>query len=132
MKPKPQTLFTQLSRRERQIMNAAFQLGEATAQEIMAALPDPPSYSAVRSALAILVDKGHLSYRKEGRRYIYAPAFTDTEAGASAAKHLLGTFFKGNVTRAVSALLRVSEDKLTEEDLDQLAELITKARKEGQ
>lgn len=132
MKPKPQALFTQLSRRERQLMNAAFELGEATAQEFMDALPDPPSYSAVRSALAILVDKGHLSYRKEGRRYVYAPAFSDTEAGASAARHLLGTFFRGDVTRAVSALLRVSEEKLTEQDLDRLAELIDKARNEGQ
>ena len=120
-----------LSRRERQIMDIIYARGEASAAEIRAVLPDPPSYSAVRALLAILVDKGHLKHRAESGRYIYAPTRRRDQAGRSALRRVLDTFFEGSLEKAVAALLQGADADLSEHDLKSLGRLIQQARKEG-
>src|SRR5215468_8712744 len=122
-------LHTQLSRRESQIMDVVFQLGEATAAEILERLPDPPSNSAVRAMLSILEDKGHLTHRREGARYIYLPTLAPEEAKQSVLDHLTKTFFGGSVPQVVAALLSTAD--LSEAELNELAQLIRDAQKEG-
>jgi predicted transcriptional regulator len=123
-------LHTQLSRRETQIMDVVFQLGEATAAEILDHLPDPPSYSTVRALLTILEDKGHLIHRRNGARYVYAPTLASDKAKKSALDHLLKTFFSGSPQQVVAALL--STNNLTPEELEELARLIDQARSEDE
>jgi predicted transcriptional regulator len=120
-----------LSRRERQIMEIVYARGEASAAEIHAALPDPPSYSAVRALLAILVDKGHLKHRSQRGRYIYAPTRRRTRVGRSALRRVLDTFFEGSLEKAVAALLQSPDTKLSQAELERLGQLIQQARKEG-
>jgi predicted transcriptional regulator len=120
-----------LSRRERQIMEAIFSRRKATAMEVMGIIPAPPSYSAVRAALQVLVDKGLLTYQREGRRYLYAPTVSRRRAGLSAAQHLLSTYFEGSVAAALTAMLRADRRKLTDADYRQLVELIQEAEKGG-
>lgn len=120
-----------LSRRERQIMDIVYAQGEASAAAVQAALPDAPSYSAVRALLAILVDKGHLKHRSEQGRYIYAPTRRRAQVGRSALRRVLDTFFEGSLEKAVAALLQGSDAKLSAEDLQRLAQIIDQARKEG-
>ena len=117
-----------LSRRETQIMDVVFQLGEATAADIVERLPDPPSYSSIRALLTILEEKGHLTHRKEGARYTYAPTLPADKAKKSALSHLVKTFFSGSAQQVVATLL--STNDLSPEDLDELAKLIEEARKE--
>lgn len=121
-------LHTQLSRRETQIMDVIFELGEATAVEILEQLPDPPSYSAVRALLTILEEKGHLTHRREGTRYIYAPTLPVEKAKKSALTHLLKTFFGGSAPQVVATLLSTTD--LSKADLDELARLIEEAQQE--
>jgi predicted transcriptional regulator len=113
-----------LSRRERQIMDIIYREGKSTAAEVMDNLPDPPSYSAVRALLRILVEKGHLRFEKVGPRYIYLPTQSPENAKKSALKHVLSTFFEGSVTQAVAALLDLSDDDLSDKELERLARLI--------
>lgn len=120
-----------LSRRERQIMDIVYAQGEASAAEVRDALPDPPSYSAVRALLAILVDKGRLKHRSQQGRYIYAPTRRRTLAGRSALRRVLDTFFEGSLEKAVAALLQGAEAGLTQEDLKRLGRLIQQAQQEG-
>ena len=120
-----------LSRRERQIMDALHQHGRGTAAEVQAALPDPPSYSAVRALLRILEAKGHVKHLKEGARYVYKPRVSRQSAGRSALKRLVSTFFAGSVTQAVAALLEQAETGLSEPELEKLEQMIEQARKEG-
>jgi BlaI family penicillinase repressor len=120
-----------LSRRERQMMDIIYRQGCASAAEIREALPDPPSYSAVRAKLRVLEEKGHIRHRQEGPRYVFLPVLSREKAKKNAVKHLLQTFFDGSTALAVSALLDVSKSDLSEEDLQQLTQLITQARKEG-
>lgn len=120
-----------LSRRERQIMDVIYTLQEATVNQVLERLPNPPSYSAVRALLRVLEQKGHLIHRQEGPRYIYGPTLPRDRARRSALKHLLQTFFDDSTEEAVAALLDISEDNLTAEDYGRLLELIQKARKEG-
>lgn len=120
-----------LSRRERQIMEIVYRRGEASAAEILADLPDPPSYSAVRGLLRILVDKQHLRHRADGPRYVYSPIVGRERARSKAMGDLLDTFFEGSATQAVAALLGSSRRKLSAEELDELDELIAEARKKG-
>jgi BlaI family penicillinase repressor len=120
-----------LSRRERQIMDIVYARGEASAADIHAALPDAPSYSAVRALLAILVDKGHLKYRSEQGRYIYAPTRRRSQVGRSALRGVLDTFFEGSLEKAVTAFLQGSDANLSQEELQRLGQLIQQARKEG-
>jgi predicted transcriptional regulator len=117
-----------LSRRETQIMDVVFQLGEATAAAILERLPDPPSYSSIRALLTILEEKGHLTHRKESSHYIYAPTLSAEKARQSALSHLVKTFFSGSPQQVVATLL--STNDLSAEDLDALAKLIDDARKD--
>jgi predicted transcriptional regulator len=125
-KPRPE----HLSRRERQIMDAIYQRGRATAAEVMDLLPDAPSYSAVRALLRILVEKGHLSYSQTGNRYVYRPTVSREKAKENALQHVLSTFFEGSVSQAMVALLDLS-DPLTQEELDRLTALIEHAKTQG-
>lgn len=120
-----------LSRRERQIMHAVYRLGDATVAEVRAEIPDPPSYSAVRSTLSILEEKGLLTHRQDGPRHVYLPTVPEDEARESALAQLLGTFFDGSVEGAVAALLDMRSGTLSEEALDRLAEMVEMARREG-
>jgi len=123
---------TNLSRRQRQIMDVIYRLGSASAADVMAGLPDAPSYSAVRAMLRILEDKGHLEHEKEGARYVYRPTLAPDKASRSALRQILQTFFDGSVERAVAALLDVSESTLSDAELERLAKLIESAQQEGQ
>jgi predicted transcriptional regulator len=120
-----------LSRRERQIVDALYKLGRASAAEVRAELPDPPSYSAVRALLRILEDKGHVRHEQDGPRYVYAPTVARDSAKRSAMRHLLHTFFDGSAAQAMSALLDVSSSRLSDSELDRLERLIDEARKQG-
>ena len=119
------------SRRERQIMEILFRLGEATAGALREQLPDPPSYSAVRALLRTLEEKGHLAHRREGARYVYRPTVSPSEARRSALNNLLKTFFSGSTRKAVSALLDVADTDLSEKERARLRQWIDSARKEG-
>lgn len=120
-----------LSRRERQIMDIVYRDVEVSAREIMDALPDPPSYSAVRGLLRVLVDKGHLQHREDGVRYVYSAIVPRDEAQVSALGRVLTTFFEGSAEKAVAALLDLREGDLSDEELDRMARMIEAAREEG-
>jgi len=120
-----------LSRRERQIMDIVYEMKEATALQVLERLPSPPSYSAVRALLRVLEQKGHLVHRQDGPRYVYVPRLPKDKARKSALAHLRQTFFDGSTADVVAALLDLSEDDLSPDDYDRLADLIDKARKEG-
>ena len=120
-----------LSRRERQIMDILYRRERASASTIHAAMPDPPSYSAVRATLRILEEKGHVSHEEEGLHYVYLPTVPREKATRSALKHLVDTFFSGSPEKAVAALLDPSAERLSADELDRIAELVEKARKEG-
>ncbi len=121
-----------LSRRERQIMNIVYRRGEATAAQILADMPDPPSYSAVRALLRILVDKKHLQHREDGPRLVYSATLPRQTARARALAQVVNTFFDGSALKAASALLGSSQRKLTKSELDELGTLIDAARRRGQ
>ncbi|MGA2599790.1 MAG: BlaI/MecI/CopY family transcriptional regulator [Bryobacteraceae bacterium] len=120
-----------LSRRERQIMDVVYQHGRATASEIHQALPDPPSYSAVRATLRVLEEKGHVKHQEEALRYVYVPTLTPERARRSALRHMVDTFFNGSVEQVVAALVDRSAINVSNEDLDRISALIEQARKEG-
>jgi len=120
-----------LSRRERQIMDVLFQRGKASAAEVREAMEDAPSYSAVRAMLRVLEEKGHVRHQAEGLKYVYVPTVSRERAKRSAVKHLLDTFFTDSPEQVVAALLDVSSRRLTGEELDRMAEMIEKAKKEG-
>jgi predicted transcriptional regulator len=121
-----------LSRRERQIMDIVYRRGEATAAQILDEMSDPPSYSAIRALLRILVDKEHLQHRADGPRYVYAPVVSRRRARERALAQVVNTFFDGSALRAASALLGSAQRKLTKAELDELSALIDAARKRGQ
>ena len=120
-----------LSRRERQILDILYQRGQATAAEVQSALPEPPSYSAVRALLRILEEKGHIRHEQDGPRYVYLPIVPRDNAQRSAMRHMLQTFFDGSAEQAISALLDDSSAKLSPAELDRLARMIDTARKSG-
>jgi BlaI family penicillinase repressor len=120
-----------LSRRERQIMDILYRTGKASASDVLNAMPDPPSYSAVRAMLRVLEEKGHVKHQEEGLKYVYAPVVARDKAKRSAVKHVMETFFNGSAEQIVAALLDVSSSKLTSGELDRMAEMIEKAKKEG-
>ncbi|MEO8429986.1 MAG: BlaI/MecI/CopY family transcriptional regulator [Acidobacteriota bacterium] len=121
----------QLSRRERQIMEVIYRTGQATATEVLEALPDPPSNSAVRALLRILETKGHLRHVADRTRYVFLPTLAPDRARRSAMQSLVNTFFEGSPEKAVAALLDVKRSELSENDLDRLSQLIENAREEG-
>ena len=120
-----------LSRRERQIMDILYQRGKSSAAEVREAMPNAPSYSAVRAMLRVLEEKGHVKHQAEGLRYVYVPTVTREKAKRSAVKHLLDTFFNDSPEQIVAALLDVSSTRLTREELNRMAEMIEKAKREG-
>jgi BlaI family penicillinase repressor len=120
-----------VSRRERQILDVLYQAGRATAAEVQQALPAAPSYSAVRTLLRILENKGHVRHEQDGSRYIYIPTVEHGRAKRSALRHMLNTFFGGSTTQAIAALLDEDSSELSEKDLDRLRAVIERARKEG-
>src|SRR6202049_4057342 len=120
-----------LSRRERQIMDILYRLGRATAGEVMAELTGDPSYSTVRTQLRVLEEKGHVHHEEHGLRYVYMPAVPRHAARKSALRHLVDTFFDGSSEQAVAALLGGEATRLTDNDLKRIADLVTKARKDG-
>src|SRR3954470_6455027 len=120
-----------LSRRERQIMDILYARGRATAAEIHTALPDAPTYSAVRAKLRVLEEKGHVRHEEEALRYVYLPRVGRDTARRSALRHLVTTFFDGSVAQAVAALLDSSAANLDERELDRIANLVEEAKKES-
>ncbi|HEV2198198.1 MAG TPA: BlaI/MecI/CopY family transcriptional regulator [Bryobacteraceae bacterium] len=120
-----------LSRRERQIMEALYRLGKASAADIRGALPNPPSYTAVRTHLTILQGKGHVRHRSDGPRYIYEPVVPREEMAKATIEGVLLTFFGNSVERFVATLLDRKESQISPEQLDRLAQVIERARKEG-
>jgi len=118
----------QLSRRERQIMEVLHAKGQATAAEVLNALPSPPGYSAVRALLRILEEKGYVSHRREGARYVHVPRSSPETARRSALKRVVSTFFHGSVAEAIAALLETADKRLSESELTTLQQLIQKAR----
>lgn len=120
-----------LSRRERQIMDVIYRMGEAAVSEVRDGMDDAPSYSAVRAMLRILEEKGHLTHRQDGPRYVYGPVKPIEEATESALERVLSTFFQGSAERAMAALLDMSSARLSAEELDRLSKMIEAAREDG-
>jgi predicted transcriptional regulator len=120
------------SRREREIMDALYRLGKATAQQIADALADPPSNTAVRTLLTILEKKGHVRHTMDGVRYVYEPKVAREKMAQKAVKSVLSTFFDNSVEGVVAALLNQEDAKLTAAELDRLSALIEKAKEDGQ
>ncbi len=115
---------------KRQIVEVLYKLGAATVAEVLAALPDPPSYSAVRAMLSFLEDKGHVRHKRDGIRYVYAPVVAPVKARQSALRHLVSTFFEDSPLAAAAALLEMSDDRISPEERKQLEALI--ARRESE
>ncbi len=112
-------------------MDVLHQRSRATAAEVQNALPDPPSYSAVRALLRILEDKGHIRHENDGARYVYLPRTSRKNARRSALKRVVSTFFEGSVTQTMAALLETADTRLSDSELQKLEKMINQARKEG-
>jgi predicted transcriptional regulator len=119
------------SRREREIMDALYKLGQASAAQILDEIADPPSYTAIRTLLTVLEKKGHVRHTSDGTRYIYEPRVAREQMGKRAIDSLLKTFFDNSVERAVAALLTHEDADISRADLDRLSKLIEKAKTEG-
>ena len=123
--PDPKTL----SRRERQILETIVRLRRATVAEVRAAMPDPPSYSAVRTTMGILVDKGHLRYEQDGRRYVYRLADSPARLRKKVLGDVVQNFFQGSAEELINTLLEPSSRKLDAAELDRIAALVEEARR---
>lgn len=124
--------YVDLSRRERQIMDVIYRRSRATVADVLEEMPDPPSYSAVRAMMGKLEDKAQLGHETDGARYVYFALRPPEEATETMLRRMLGTFFDGSASKAVAALLDVSESELTKQELEELAGLIEDARKRGE
>ncbi|MBC8089512.1 MAG: BlaI/MecI/CopY family transcriptional regulator [Phycisphaerae bacterium] len=124
----PQSSFTDLGRRERQIMDVLARRGRASAADVHGDLEDPPSYSTVRSMLRVLEDKGYVRHEWEGPRHMYVPSAPAGDLKRSALKHLVQTFFGNSTEAAVVAMLGANDSRLSNEELDRLAKVIDDAR----
>jgi predicted transcriptional regulator len=120
-----------LSRRERQIMDIVYSRGQATANEVMENLSDPPSYSAVRALLRVLEEKGHLRHALDGQRYVYSPTVARERVQRSALRRVLQTFFDNSAEEAVAALLDITQERLSDDELERMEKLIKQTRREG-
>lgn len=123
------TTQLKLTRREREIMDILYRRGRATAGEVMQELTGEPSYSTVRAQLRVLKEKGHVRYEEHGLRYVYLPIVPRHEVRQSALKHMVETFFEGSTQKVVAALLGSEGFRVSREELDRIAELVEKARK---
>jgi predicted transcriptional regulator len=131
MSPKPPSDHVSLTRRERQVMDILYKRGKATASEVLVDLPGTPHYSTVRTQLRVLEEKGHVTHEEDGVRYVYMPATPRRAARKSALRHLVDTFFDGSAEQVVAAVLGGEGARLSDDELDRIAELIEKAKKEG-
>ena len=129
--PRKSDLHSELSRREHQIMDIVYCLGEASAARVRENMPDPPSYSAVRAMLRVLEEKGHLIHEERGPRYVFRATLPVESARRSALRRLMRTFFDNSLEEAVATLLDVESSNVTDEELERLARMIDEARKEG-
>ena len=120
-----------LTKRERQIVDALYRLGRATAAEIMAAVPGAPTYSTIRTQLRVLETKGHVRHEEQGLRYVYMPTVPRSAARRSALKHLVETFFDGSSAKAVAALLGGEASRLSDDDLERIADLLKTTRSDS-
>ena len=118
-----------LSKRERQIVDALYALGEGGAREITDSLREPEAFDTVRVTLGVLEKKGYVRHRTEGRRHIYQPAQPKDLASRSAWRRLTKTFFGGSPGRALIAFLDESRDRLDEKELDELSRWVTSQSK---
>ena len=125
------SLHTALTRRERQIMDILYRLGRATASEVMADLSGAPHYSTVRTQLRVLERKGYVRHEEAGLRYVYMPAVPRHAARKSALRNLVDTFFDGSAEKVVGALLGGEGARISDDELERIAALVDKARKEG-
>ena len=121
----------QLGARERQILEVIFRLQEASVADVRALLPDPPSYSSVRTMVRLLEKKGYLQHRAQGAKYLYRPTQSRQAASKSALRHMLDTFFQGSPSDALAAILNVTSDTVTEQDLARMKNMIEHARREA-
>ena len=131
MTPKPGSDHIALTRRERQIMDILYKHGKATANEVLDELPGSLHYSTVRTQLRVLEEKGHVTHEESGVKYVYMPAVPRRAARKSALRHLVDTFFDGSAEQVVAAVLGGEGARLSDEELDRIAELVDKAKKEG-
>jgi predicted transcriptional regulator len=120
-----------LSRREQQIMDVVYSLGQASVSDVLARLPDPPARVSVRTLMRILEEKGHLKHRRQGKEFIYLPTRPRAQAARSALDRVLGTFFGGSMERALAAHLSRRKEKLSDEEFRRLDDLIRQAREKG-
>jgi predicted transcriptional regulator len=121
----------QLSRRERQFMEAVYARGEATAAEVCGALVDAPSYTAVRTLLGILCEKGHLTFRRDGKKYVYRARTPRQRAGRSALRRVLQVYFGDSLEQALASHLADPQAELSVEELSRLSKLIADAKRKG-
>jgi len=121
----------ELTRRERQVMNILHRRGPSTVTEIMDELPDPPTYSAVRSILRILGEKDVVRYKEDGPRYVYLPAESTERSQETAVQHMVDTYFAGSTEQAVTALLRLTDADISETEIEKLRDKIRRARQGG-
>jgi BlaI family penicillinase repressor len=131
MTKQTETSAPELSRRERQVMDILHRRAEATVAEIMEELPDPPTYSAVRSVLRILGEKDLIRYKEDGPRYIYYPAQATETARDGVLAHVVRTYFAGSPEQAVTALLRMSDVDMSDDEIERLRKTIRRARQNG-
>lgn len=129
-KPRLVPATSTLSRRERQLMEMIYATGQATAAELQTAMSDAPTYSTVRTLLRILEEKGHLTHRQEGQRYVYLPTQPRQQVARSSLRQVLNTFFAGSVEQAVATLMADEDTKISSEELKRLSALIERARQE--
>ena len=127
----PKKNMESLSRRERQIMDIIYRRGEASASEVRNALPDPPSYSSVRTILRVLENKGFLRHKERDLKYVYLPIISQEKAKHSALQHLMKTFFNGSPEKVVAAILDDADIELSDEELERILALIEQAKREG-
>jgi BlaI family transcriptional regulator, penicillinase repressor len=120
-----------LGRRERQIMEAVYARGQASVSEVLGALSDPPSYSAVRAILNTLEEKGHLRRKKTGKKFLYLPIISREKARRSVLQNLIATFFNGSATQAMASLIEMDEERFSDEDLERLSQMIEDAKRGG-
>ena len=120
-----------LSRRERQIMDTIYAMGSATAREIWERLSDPPTYATVRTILRVLLEKQRLTYRKDGRAYVYTPVRSRDEVAQSAMKRMLRTFYDGSLEQAVSSMLGIKDKKLDLAELERIEAIVKQAKRKA-
>ncbi len=131
MKKSRKSIFQNLSKRERQIMDVILRNRECSATQVMEELPDPPSYSSVRALLAIMLKKGYLKIRQEGKKYIYYAAEVKENVEKSVLDNLITTFFEGSAPKAISSILNITSSNLTKQDYKELKKIIEEAEKKN-